>query len=147
MIQSSARIKLVPHTLRSNPRILSNRLAINMILVLLIFSSLLLYYLWQRRHLLRLAAKLKGLKGYPLIGSAYKFLDANREYRWCSMNLAQLATINLKSYKYFHTVRSYLQRFWMWSMSSIETLAVRAHFGWATGFSCTSMIPCMPRPS
>lgn len=53
--------------------------AIDMILVLCIFVACLLYYLWQRRNLLRLARKLKGLRGYPIIGSAYKFLDANRK--------------------------------------------------------------------
>lgn len=50
-----------------------------MILLLFLSITVLIYYLWQRRNLLRLANKLKGLTGYPIIGSAYKFFDANSE--------------------------------------------------------------------
>lgn len=54
-------------------------LKINMILLIFILISFFIYYIWQRRNLLRLAQKLKGPIGYPIIGSAYKFLNANSE--------------------------------------------------------------------
>lgn len=48
-----------------------------MILLLFFLASFFLYYIWQRRNLLRLAHKLKGLSGYPIFGSALKFLNAD----------------------------------------------------------------------
>ncbi|XP_031617885.1 probable cytochrome P450 313a4 [Contarinia nasturtii] len=49
-----------------------------MILLIFVLFSFSLYYLWQRRHLLWLAHKLKGYTGYPIIGSAYLFLSADK---------------------------------------------------------------------
>lgn len=50
-----------------------------MILLLFLLITFSICYLWKRRNLLSLANKIKGLNGYPIIGSAYKFLDANSE--------------------------------------------------------------------
>lgn len=51
-----------------------------MLFPIFVLISFFLYYLWQRRNLLRLAHKLKGLHGYPIVGSAYKFLNADRKF-------------------------------------------------------------------
>lgn len=51
-----------------------------MILLFFTLIALLIYYVWKRRNLLHLASKLKGPSGYPIIGSAYKFLDPLRKY-------------------------------------------------------------------
>lgn len=51
-----------------------------MILPFFILLAFFLYYLWQRRNLLRLAYKLKGYRGYPIIGSAYKFLNPDSKF-------------------------------------------------------------------
>lgn len=51
-----------------------------MILVVLLLTVFWVFYLWKRRSLLCLAGKLKGLNGYPFIGSAYKFFDANSKW-------------------------------------------------------------------
>lgn len=51
-----------------------------MILLIIVSITLILYYLWQRRNLLWLAHKLKGYRGYPIIGSAYLFMSANSEF-------------------------------------------------------------------
>lgn len=51
-----------------------------MLLFIFVLTSFLVYYLWKRRNLLFLAHKLKGLRGYPIVGSAYKFLSADRKF-------------------------------------------------------------------
>lgn len=51
-----------------------------MILLVFVSISLFLYYIWQRRHLLRLAYKLKGPEGIPILGSAYKFFNSDSEF-------------------------------------------------------------------
>lgn len=51
-----------------------------MFLLVFVLFALFGYYIWQRRHLLRLAYKLNGPTGYPLVGSAYRFFDAYRRF-------------------------------------------------------------------
>lgn len=54
-----------------------------MIVLVFVSISLFLYYIWQRRNLLRLAYKLKGPEGVPILGSAYKFFDSDSECFLC----------------------------------------------------------------
>lgn len=55
--------------------IVSIHLICKMILLAILIATFIGYYYWKRRRLIYLASKLKGLNGYPVIGSALKFLD------------------------------------------------------------------------
>lgn len=70
-----------------------------MILLLFVLASFFLYYIWQRRNLLRLAHKLKGLNGYPIVGSALKFLNADGEcaspFGICMLNIFILGILDI----------------------------------------------------
>lgn len=43
-------------------------------------------YMWPRRRLYQLSWQLPGPSGYPVIGSAYFFLDATSKFRWIVYN-------------------------------------------------------------
>lgn len=51
-----------------------------MILLCIVLAGLIAYYYWERRKLIYLASKINGPYGYPIIGSAYKFLNSLREH-------------------------------------------------------------------
>lgn len=53
-----------------------------MILIFIVLACLIVYYYWERRKLIYFASKMKGLNGYPIIGSAHKFLNPNRERKY-----------------------------------------------------------------
>lgn len=61
-----------------------------MILLFFTFIFFLVYYVWKRRNLLRLASKIKGPIGYPVIGSAYRFLNAASKYALCCDTLSEI---------------------------------------------------------
>lgn len=52
-----------------------------MILLGIIAAALVFYYYWSRRKWLWYASQMKGIRGYPVIGSAYKFLNTSSELK------------------------------------------------------------------
>lgn len=65
-----------------------------MLLLVSISITLFIYYIWQRRNLLRLAYKIKGPSGYPIIGSAYKFFNADSKFYFSFLSFQLLYQLN-----------------------------------------------------